>query len=215
MRLVVFLALSLSALVSFSQAAIAAPGNEQTAKKYIANVRIGGWIGNQALLVLPDRNAGAAPVGVGFGSVKLIEIGDNSYTLEYDGVKDKVILDPAWQLAPHPDLTNWLISFMKGVGAKIDAQTPDTSQDGIIHIINKGVASSSFLKVQQASPFQTLPDWMESINIRVTINPHDPTRVAFINMTVTPQAYARLLKPMYASPETNRETTAQTDQVKK
>jgi hypothetical protein len=180
----------------------AAPGeqSEQAARSYISKVRIGGWIGNDALLVLPDRSAGAAPTGRGFGSVKLIEIGDTSFTVDYGGVKGKVTLDPTWQLAPHPDLTNWLISFMKGVGSKIDAQTPDISQEAVIRILHNGVAESSFLKVQQANPFQSLPDWMESINIKVTINPHDPTRVAFLSMTVTPQAYERLLKSLYSVP---------------
>lgn len=204
MRLAAVLALSLMiANISTPVAAGAAPGGgEQMARNYITNVRIGGWIGNDALLVLPDRSAGVAPTGGGFGGVKLLEISDNSYTVDYGGVKDKVILDPAWQLAPHPDLTNWLISFMRRAGLRIDAQTPDISQEGVIQIMHNGAVSSSFLKVQQASPFQSLPDWMESINIRITVNPHDPTRVAFVSMKVTPQAYERLLKPLYSAPAT-------------
>jgi len=204
MRLATVLALSLlfANAGSSLSAATAPDGDNPAAKKYISTLRIGGWIGNDALLVLPDRSAGAAPKGGGFGGVKLIEVGDNSFTVDYNGVKGKGTLDPVWQLAPHPDLTNWLIAFMKGVSAKIDAQTPDISQQGVIHISHNGVVSSGYLKVQQASPFQSLPDWMESIDVKVTINPHDPTQVAFASMMVTPQAFDRLQKPMYTVPKT-------------
>jgi hypothetical protein len=200
------LALSfLFAQVGMLSAAAQPFGGNQPARDYISNVRIGGWIGNDALLVLPDRSAGAAAVGGGFGPVKLLEIGDNSFTVDYSGVKGKVTLDPVWQLAAHPDLTNWLISFLKGVQARIDAQTPDITQEEVIRIANNGAVTSHFLKVQQASPFQCLPDWMESIRLKVTINPHDPTGVALMSMTITPLAQSKLLKPMYATPEAKTE----------
>lgn len=175
-----------SAEVSYAEA--------KPSRDYISKVRIGGWIGNDALLVLPDRSAGATPIGKNFGAVRLVEIGDNSFTAEYNGVSGKVTIDPGWQLAPHPDLTNWLIAYMKTIATRVDAQYTDVSQQGVIRVMHNGAVSTRFLKVQQASPFEPLPEWMESIDLKITINPHETTKLQFVTMTITPQAYARLAK---------------------
>lgn len=164
------------------------------ARDYISKVRIGGWIGNNALLVLPDRSAAATPIGKNYGSVKLLEIGDNSFTAEYNGVKGKVTIDPGWQLAPHPDLSNWIIAYMKNIATRVDAQYPDVSQQGIIRVMHNGAVASNFIKVQQSAPFDHLSDWMESMDLKVTINPHQATQLQFVGLTVTPQAYSRLVK---------------------
>ncbi len=202
MRLAVVLALSLFFANCGSAMAAGTPAasDQKSAKDYISKTRIGGYIGNDALLVLPDRTAGAAPIGGFFGAMKLVEIGNTSYTLEYGGTQGKITLDPSWQIAPHPDLTNWLIAFMKAAGLKIDAQHPDVTQQGVIHIAKNGAVSSNFMKVQQANPFESLPDYLDSIDLKVSINPHDPTKVQFVSMTVTPQTYERLLKPLYTVP---------------
>jgi hypothetical protein len=175
-----------SAEISYSDA--------KPARDYISKVRIGGWIGNSALLVLPDRSAGVTPVGKNFGGVRLVEIGDNSFTAEYNGVQGKVTIDPGWQLAADPDLSNWLIAYMKNIAAKVDARYPDVSQDGIIRVMHNGAVSTRFLKVQLAAPFDHLPEWMESLDLKISINPHQTTQLQFVTMTITPQAYGRLLK---------------------
>lgn len=192
MKFIISVALSII-LASYSFA-FAADSDSKSSKDYISKLRIGGWIGNDALLVLPDRSAGAAPIGQGFGGVKLIEVGNTSFTADYGGTQGKVTLDPGWQLAPHPDLTNWIIAFMKSVGQKIDAQTPDVSQQGVVRIMHNGASTSNFMKVIQAGPFQSLPDWMEYIDVRVSINPHEPTKLQFVSMGITPDAHKRLLK---------------------
>ncbi|MBX9685553.1 MAG: hypothetical protein K2X27_02555 [Candidatus Obscuribacterales bacterium] len=196
MRLAAFLAISI--LAGTFTPSMAAP-QAQTGSND-SGVRIGSWIANDALLVLPDRSAGACPIGGAFGGTKLVSVGDTDYVVEVGGKQIKTNINMAWQLCPHPDLTNWLISFMKNVGARIDAQTPDCTQEGVIRISQNGAASSGFMKVQQASPFWSLPDWMESIDVKVSINPHDPTKLQFISMKVTPQAYERLLKPTITLP---------------
>ncbi len=202
MRLAIVIAFCLTFTNLNTAMAASSPAGaaQQSAKDYISNTRIGGYIGNDALLVLPDHSAGVAPIGGSFGAMRLVEIGNTSYTLEYAGTQGKVTLDPSWQIAPHPDLTNWLIAYMKGVGSKIDAQTPDVTQEGVIHIASNGAVSSQFMKVEQANPFESLPSYLESIDIKVSINPHDPTKVQFVTMKVTPEAYARLIKPLYAVP---------------
>ncbi len=197
MKKALLMALGFYCFCSFNGLSVMAAGTtapQDQAKQYISGVRIGGWIADDALLVLPDRTAAAVPIGKNFSGVTLLEIGNHSFKVDYNGTKGNVTLDPGWQLAPHPDLTNWLIAFMKSVGAKIDAQTPDVTQEGVITVSQNGVAKSSFMKVELANPFQTLPDWMESINIKVLINPHDPTKVQFITLKVTPEAYKRLLR---------------------
>lgn len=172
---------------------------DQANRDYISKIRIGGWIGDKAdaLLVLPDRSANSCKIGASLGGAKLVEIGDNSFTIEYSGTKAKVTLDPVWQLAPHPDLTNWLDAYMKEVGARIDAQVPDVTQEGVVHFTQNGAGASTFMKVQNANPYSALPDWLESIDLKVSINPHDPTKVSFVGMKITQAAYDRLIKSMY------------------
>lgn len=196
MRLATVLALSLV----LANANVVGAADQKANKDYISKLRIGGWIGNDALLVLPDRSAGAAPIGGGFGGVKMLEIGNTSFTVDCSGQQGKCTLDPVWQLAPHPDLTNWLADFMKDVGLRIDAHFPDTTKEGVIRISHSGYSSSSFMSVQKSAPFQSLPEWMESIDLKVSINPGDPTKVQFVSMTVAAQAYDRLCKSMYSVP---------------
>jgi len=61
------------------------------------------------------------------------------------------------------------------------------------------ISDSSVLKIQQALPFQTLPDWIESVDFKVSINPHEATRIQFLKMKITEAAYKRLLTPLYGS----------------
>ena len=196
MRLASILALLLAFGIGSSVSA-ATPSPDKASKDYISRIRIGGWIGDDALLVMPDRRANSCKIGASLSGAKLVEIGDNSFTTQYSGTQVKVTLDPGLQLAPHPDLTNWLTADMKDVGHRIDAQVPDVTNEGVVHFTQNGAAASTFMKVQNANPYSALPDWMESIDLKVSINPHDPTRVSFMGMTITQQAYDRLCKSMY------------------
>ncbi len=200
MRLVKLLASSLSvlALGSFLAAQAAPSSNDKSAKDYISRIHIGGWVGDSALLVMPDRLAAAVPTGSSLEGARLVSIDDTKFTMEYGGVKGNVTLDPWWQLMPHPDLTNWLTSFMKEVGLKVDAQRPDVSHEEVVRISRNGAASGDNIKVQQARPYPSLPDWMESVDIKVSINPHEPTRVSFVSLVVTQEAFNRLGKSMYS-----------------
>lgn len=186
-------------LTALTMQAFSLAAGAESQRDYINGTRIGGWIGNNALLVLPDRSAGSVAVGSSFGGTKLVDIGNVDYTLEYGGYKGKNSIDPAWQLMAHPDLSNWLISFMKNLGQKIDAQFPDVSKEVVVRVSQNGAISSDVIKVQQASPTQALPDWMESIELKLNINPHDPTKVQFLSLTVSKDAYKRLITPLYAN----------------
>lgn len=200
MRLLKLLASSLSVLALACVAANAAPSpaGEKSAKDYISRIHIGGWVGDSALLVMPDRMAAAVPTGSSLEGAKLVSIDDTKFVVEYGGVKGNVTLDPWWQLMPHPDLTNWLTSFMKEVGLKIDAQKPDVSHDEVIRFSRNGSASGDSIKVQQARPYPSLPDWMESVDVKVSINPHEATRCGFVSCVVTQDAFNRLGKSMYS-----------------
>lgn len=180
-------------LASFSGAANALP----PAKDYTNGVRLGGWLGNNPMIVLPDRSANAVKVGNSWGGVKLVAVDDSTFTIDYGGKQLKGNIDPAWQVAPHPDLTNWLISYMNVLGKKIDAQNPDITQQGVIRVYANGKAPSGYMKVEQANPFDTLPEYIESMDLKVQMNPHQPTVVEFVSLKLTPAAYERISHSPY------------------
>lgn len=157
--------------------------------------RIGGWIGDNVLLVLPDRSAGLLAVGSELRGVRLLEIDDNSgYTLESGGARCKFSLDRAWLLAPDPDIRNWLVSYMKHMRDRIDSGARAVSQEATVRVFANGAVKTDIIPVQQAAPFHSLPEWMESVDFKLLLNPGQKTSVQLLSFTVTPAAYKRLLK---------------------
>lgn len=199
MKRSVLLATALLILSTSTQSITHAASNPPASKDYTNGVRVGGWLGDRALLVLPDRNATAVSVGKSFGSTKLLAIGNTDYTIETGGKQMKGNLDMAWQIAPNPDLTNWLISYMNVIGKKLDLVNPDLNQETTIRVYANGSAPSNLIKVNQAVPFDTLPEYLESVDLKIKLTPHQPTVVEFVSMKITQAAYDRLGKSPYAA----------------
>lgn len=198
------------ALLAISSATQLTPQNAFAApavKDYTNGVRIGGWLGDRALIVLPDRSASPVSIGNSFGGVKLVAIGDSSFTIDYGGKTLKGNLDNGPQIAPHPDLTNWLIDYMNSLGKRIDAQNPDLTQSTVIRVNANGSAPSSLMKIEQANPFVALPEYLESVDFKVKLTPHKPTQVEFAGMKITPAVYSTLGRSPYESALTSTTTT--------
>lgn len=191
--------LTLTCLLTYCFQSPQAVSSAPAAKDYTNGVRLGGWLGNNPLIVLPDRSANAVKIGNAWGGVKLVGVDEagSTFTIDYGGKQLKGNIDPAWQIAAHPDLTNWLISYMNVLGKRIDAQTPDITQEGVIRVYANGKAPSGYMKIEQANPFDSLPEYIESVDLKIKMNPHQPTVVEFASMKITPAAYERLSHSPY------------------
>jgi hypothetical protein len=53
------------------------------------------------------------------------------------------------------------------------------------------------MKVEQANPFEPLPEYLESVDLKIKLNPHQLTSVEFASMKITPAAYERLSHSPY------------------
>lgn len=191
--------LVLTSLMTFAWQTTQPATSAPAVKDYTNGVRLGGWLGNNPLIILPDRSANAVKIGNSWGGVKLVGVDEagSTFTIDYGGKQLKGNIDPAWQIAAHPDLTNWLISYMNVLGKKLDAQNPDITQEGVIRVYANGKAPSGYMKVEQANPFETLPEYLESVDLKIKMNPHQLTEVEFASMKITPAAYERLSHSPY------------------
>lgn len=169
---------------------------------FLKGVRVGGFLGDKVMLVLPDRTASLVSVGESVSGVKLANVGTTTVTLEAGQQKEILDLGTAWQLAPHADLTSWRSSYLKLVGKRVDAQNPEVSKAVIFRAFKNGAAQTDDVEITQGVPYPKLPRFLESASLTASYAPDKQTSVSMNDMIVTEQAYQRLLKSPFAAATT-------------
>ncbi len=177
---------------------IAVRAADENHSQFLKGVRIGGFLDDKVLLVLPDRTASLVSTGESVQGVKLVGVDATTATLECGTQREILDLGTAWQLAPHADLTSWRTRYLKIVGRRVDAQNPEVCKAVIFRAFRNGAAQTDDVEITQGVPYPKLPDFLESVSLTASYAPEKQTAVDMNYMVVTDKAYQRLLKTPFA-----------------
>lgn len=138
--------------------------------------------------------------GQSYKGVRLVGLDATGVLLDYRGSERRIEMGTAWQLEPQKDISWWFKHYQKQCLRRIENEHPYVAQKG--HFIvrqNGSVRQSDMMQVRRASPLGPLPEFMESAEFVVLMNPPRPTKLSIKTMKVTTDAYRRLALSTAAS----------------